>query len=319
MEMSRKILLVFVLIGLMFAPSVQAAEVLSIGTAPAGGTWYAVGGALADIINQHVKGVKATAEVTGAAVANVKLLGTKEIQIGFTINTIGKSGFGGTPPFKEKYTNIRAMFSSIQKGCLQIFALEGSDLVYVSDLKGKRVAVGPAGHGSLVRLREIFQVLGFTFDEINAVYLPYNQSLTALGDKRVDAAVLYMPYPAPAAKEFGVTHKIKVLRFKEENRKAILEKYPHYDEDEIPKATYEGQGQSVPTVATANVILVDADLDEQLVYNIVKAVFENIDKFRASHPSVKKFGLEVATRSALVPFHPGAIKYYKERGVWQEK
>ncbi|TET82344.1 MAG: TAXI family TRAP transporter solute-binding subunit [Desulfobacteraceae bacterium] len=319
MKMLKKISWLVILFSLVFVSSAQAAKVISVGTAPAGGTWYAIGGALADIITKHVEGVNATAEVTGAAVANVKLLGTKEIQIGLTINAIAKQGYEGRRPFKQKYTNIRSMISSFQKGYLQIFTLAGSDLVYVSELKGKRVAVGPAGHGSLIRLKEIFKTMGFSFDDIKPVYLPYGQSLRVLGDRKVDAAVLYMAPPVPAVKQFSVTNKVKLLRLKEENRKAILAKYPHYVPEVVPKFSYEGQDQSIPTVATANVILVDQDLEEQLVYNIVKAVFENIDKLRASHPSMKKFSLDMATIGSLVPFHPGAVKYYKEQGVWTGK
>jgi TRAP transporter TAXI family solute receptor len=318
-KMSRKILLISVLIGLIFASSVQAAEVISIGTAPAGGAWYACGGALADIITNHVEGVKASAQVTGAAVANMKLLGTKKVQMGFTINTIAKQAYDGRRPFKKKYTNIRAMLSSFAKGHLHVFTLAGSDLNYVSQIKGRTVVPGPAGHGSLIRLREIFKALGFTFDDIKAVYLPYNQALQALGDRKVEAVVLYIPPPVPIAKQFALTNDVKLLRLKEDEIDAIRAKYPHYERLVIAKHSYKGQEQDVPTVGTPNGIYVDADLNEQLVYRIVKATFENIDKLRASHPSVKNFSVEMAPKGSLVPFHPGAIRYYKEVGVWPGK
>jgi TRAP transporter TAXI family solute receptor len=318
-KMARKVFLVCVVIGLMFASSVQAAEVISIGTAPAGGAWYASGGALADIITNHVEGVKASAQVTGAAVANMKLLGTKKVQMAFTINTIAKQAYDGRRPFKKKYTNIRAMLSSFAKGHLHIFTLAGSDLNYVSQIKGRTVVPGPPGHGSLIRLREIFKGLGFTFDDIKAVYLPYNQALQALGDRKVDAVVLYIPPPVPIAKQFALTNDIKLLRLKEDEIDAIRAKYPHYERLVIAKHSYKGQEQDVPTVGTPNGIYVDADLNEQLVYRIVKATFENIDKLRASHPSVKNFSVEMAPKGSLVPFHPGAIRYYKEVGVWPGK
>ncbi len=316
--MVKKICVFVIMCGLLFASSAQATKVISVGTAPAGGTWYAIGGALADIITKHVEGVTAIAEVTGAAVANVKLLGTKKIQIGLTINAIAKSGYEGKRPFKQKYRNIRTLISSFQKGYLQIFTLKGSGIDYVSDLKGKRVAVGPPGHGSLVRLKEIFGTLGFTFKDIKPVYLPYKQSLTTLGDRRVDAVVLYMAPPVPAVKEFEVTHDVKLLRLKEGNRRAIMEKYPHYLAVEVPKTAYKDIDENIPTVATANIMMIDEDLDKELVYRITKAAFENIDKIRASHPSMKKFSIDMATKGSLVPFHPGAIKYYKEQGVWTE-
>jgi TRAP transporter TAXI family solute receptor len=310
-------LLVFFLT-LAIIPPVQAQRVISIGTAPAGGAWYGIGGALADVITKEVEGMKAIAEVTGAAIENVKLIGTKKIEIGFTINDIAKQGYEGGAPFKEKYPNLRTLVSSIQKGSLQIVALKGAGLEYVSDLRGKRVAVGPAGHGSLKNLQEIFEVLGFTFSDIKPVYLPYEQSLTALGDKKVDAAVIYVAPPAPAIKEFAVTHNVKLLGLKEENLKALLQKYPNYIGDSLAKSLYKGMENDVLTVSTANVILVEAGLPEDLVYKITAAIFKNIEKIRSSHPSAKGFSLQVATKGASVPFHPGAIRYFKEQKVWTQ-
>lgn len=320
--MVKKVLILSVLsLWVLMCSPVHAAKVVSIGTAPAGGAWYAIGGVLAEVISQNVDGVTAVAEVTGAAVENVKLLGTKKIDLGFTINAVASAGFLGKTPFKAKYDNIRILASSIQKGYLQIVTLKGSGMKFISDLKGKRVAVGPQGHGSLVRLKEIFKVLGwgFGFKQIKPVYLPYVQALTALGDKRVDAAVLYVAPPAPAIKSFSVNHDIDLLTFKPENQKAITKNYPHYLEVSIPKGTYKGVDTDIQSVATANVIMVRAGLDEETVYRITKALFDNIDRIRASHPSVKKFTLEAAIKGTDVPFHPGSIRYFKEKGIWSGK
>lgn len=303
---------------LVFAVSAQAAQVVSIGTAPAGGSWYANGGAIADIITKYVDGVTGIAEVTGAAVENVKLLGTKKVEMGITINAICNAGYLGKPPFKEKYPNLRILLSSFQKGYLQIFALKNSPIQYIDELKGKRVAVGPAGHGSLVRLKEVFKALGwgFSFKAIDPVYLPYKQAVTLLTDKRVDAAVLYMAPPAPVIKEAEITNPIKVLRLRDEQRQAILKTFKHYLPVTINQSAYKSLDEDIPTIATPNVVMVDADLEEALVYKITKAIFEHIDIFRGSHPSVKKFSIQDAVVKGIVPYHPGAMKYYKEQGVW---
>jgi len=297
--------------------SAASTQVISIGTAPAGGAWYAIGGALADVITKNVDGLIANAEVTGAAVENVKLLGLKEIQLGFTINAIAEAGYKGKPPFPSAYKNLRTLISNIQMGYLQIVSLDASEINFVSDLRGKRIAVGPSGHGSLIRLKEIFETIGFNFNDITPVYLPYDQSLNALGDKKVDAAVLYVAPPASAIAEFSLTHNIKLISLNEENRKRILEKYPYYTAVEIPSGSYKNVNYATPTVATSNLVLVDETLDEEIVYKITKSIFENIDKIRSSHPSAKDFSLDVATKGSTVPFHPGAIKYFKEQGVWE--
>lgn len=315
--MLKKMKWVVVLFGFLLVTPVQAKTLISIGGAPAGGAWYLAAGVLADIFNKYVPEVQATAQVTGGAVQNINLLGTKKQQLGMCINTIALSAYEGRKPFKKKFTNIRTLYSSFSGGCLQVFAMAGSDLEYVSDLKGKKVMVGPPGHGSLVRLREIFPVLGFTFDDITPVYLPYGQAMRALGDKKLDATVLYMPYPALPAREFGMTNDIKLLRLKEENIKAIMAKFSKaYKRAVVPKDTYRGQNYEVPTVSTPNGLYVDAGLSDELVYKMTKAIFNHIDMLRASHPSVKDYKLEDAPLGALVPFHPGAIRYYKEAGVW---
>ena len=108
-----------------------------------------------------------------------------------------------------------------------------------------------------------------------------------------------------------------MLALKSETRDAVIENFPHYMPVEIPQGTYKGVDMDIPTVCTANLIMVDADLDNELVYNITRAIFENIDKIYASHPSSKDFTLESAIQGSEVPFHPGSIRYFKEKGVWK--
>lgn len=314
----KKAFMLVLALSLMLAVSAEAKKMISIGTAPAGGAWYGLGGAIADVITKNVDGVTAVAEVTGGGIENVKLLGTRKIDIVFTISVIGRNGLEGKPPFKEKYENLRTLASSIQSGFLHIVALKSSGLTYIDELKGKRVAVGPAGQGGLKQLQEVFEDLGFTFKGITPVYLPYEQSMTALGDRKVDAAVVYVAPPAPVIKEFSLTNDINILELKPESQKSITQKYRHFVAKTIRKGTYKGVDKDIRTVGTANILLVGAEMDEALVYQITKAIFENIDSVRAGHPSAKGFSLEDATQGSTVPFHPGAIKYFKEKGVWKD-
>lgn len=318
--MLKKASVLAIMVFLVLTLSAHAAKVISIGTAPAGGSWYANGGAIADIITKHVDGVTGIAEVTGAAVENVKLLGTKQVEMGITINAVGNAGYLGKPPFKDKYPDLRILLSSFQRGYLQIFALKDSPIQYIDELKGKRVAVGPAGHGSLVRLKEVFKALGwgFGFKAIKPVYLPYNQAVTLLTDKRVDAVVLYMAPPTPAIKEAEITNPIKVLRLRDEQLKTILGTFKHYVPVTIPKSAYKSLDEDIPTIATPNVVMIDAGVDEELAYKITRAIFEHIDIFQGSHPSVKGFGIQDAVQKELIPYHPGSIRYYKEQGVWKD-
>jgi TRAP transporter TAXI family solute receptor len=317
--MFKKMSSLMIVLSFFFVAPVNSKTMINMGVGMPGGSWYAAGGAIADIINGNVEGVVATAQSSGGAVVNIKLLGTNKLQMCFTINVIAMSASKGKRPFKEAYSNIRSLLPNMETGVLQVFTLAGSDINYVSDLKGRKVMVGPQGHGSLIRLRQIFPIMGFGFKEVKAVYLPYQQAMAALGDKKVDAVVLYMAPPALAAKQFATTRDIKLLKVKDEHRKAVMAKFPFYLDRVVPKGTYKGQTEDVRSVGTGNGVYISSEVPDEIAYKITKAIFENLGKLKAAHPSVKNISLETATEGALVDFHPGVIKYYKEKGVWTGK
>ena len=294
-------------------------RVVNIVTAPPGGAWYAIGGVLANIINEGVPNVQAIPETTGGALENVRLVGTGQSDLGFVIIKTALQGYQGEAPFQQQYTDLRMLLASLDVGRIHAVVNASSPLQDICGLNGTRVAVGPSGHGSLSNLREIFSAgCGFTFDEITPVYLPYGQSLSALGDGRVDSAILYMSPPAATISEFGASHDYRLLPMSETARDAMVAQYSYYRKIDIPLNAYEGIDSATPVVGTANGVMVSAGLPGDLVYQIAKAVFENIDRLRASYPTLGQFSLEVAAQDGLIPFHDGAIRYYQEMGVWPE-
>ena len=294
-------------------------RVVNIVTAPPGGSWFVMGGALASVINDAVPGVQAVAEASGGAEENVRLVGTGQSNLGFVIGKTALQGYEGREPFGQPFTNLRMLMGNIDVGQIHAIVLEGSPLTDICQVKGQRVGVGPSGHGSLANLREIFSAAcGFTFDDITPVYLPYDQALSALGDGRLDASMIYVSPPIPAIAEFGATRKYRLLPLSEAARDAVVARYPYYLKTVIPATAYAGITQEVPVVGTSNGVMVDAELPEELVYQITKATFENIDRIRKSYPTLAKFSLEVAPMGGLIPYHDGAIRYYRERGVWSD-
>ena len=296
-----------------------SARVINIVTAPPGGSWYVIGGTLASIINDAVPGVQAVAEVSGGAEENVRLVGTGQSNLGFVISKTALQGYQGEAPFAQPFATLRMLLSNLDIGRINVVVLEGSPLGNVCDLKGRRVGVGPSGHGSLANLREIFGAgCGFTFDDIAPIYLPYDQALSALGDGRLDAAVLYVSPPIPAISEFGATRRFRLLPLTESARDAVVATYPYYLKTTIPAGAYTGVTADVPVVGTSNGLMVTADLPADLVYQITKATFDQLERFRGSYPTIAGFTLEVAPKGGLIPYHEGAIRYYRERGVWPE-
>jgi hypothetical protein len=294
-------------------------RVVNIVTAPPGGSWYVIGGALASIINDAVPDVQAVAEVSGGAEENVRLVGTGQAILGFVISKTALQGYEGQAPFSQPFTNLRMVLGNLDIGRINVVVLDGSPLDDVCGLRGRRVGVGPTGHGSLANLREIFGAgCHFTFDDITPIYLPYDQALSAVGDGRLDAAVLYVSPPIPAISEFGATRRFRLLPLTEPARDAVVAKFPYYLKTTIPAGAYTGVTTDVPVVGTSNGMMVSAELPEELVYQITKATFEHLDRFRASYPTIAGFSLEVAPRGGLIPYHDGAIRYYRERGVWSD-
>lgn len=294
-----------------------ANRVINIVTAPPGGGWYVMGGALASVINDAVPGVQAVAEVSGGAEENVRLVGTGQSNLGFVISKTALQGYQGQEPFAQPFPNLRMLIGNLDIGQMHVVVLERSPLGEICELKGRRVGVGPSGHGSLSNLREIFSAgCGFTFDDITPVYLPYDQALSAVGDGRLDAAVLYVSPPIPAISEFGATRPYRLLPLNEATRTAIVTRYGYYLKTTIPANAYSGLDRDVPVVGTSNGVMVGAELPADLVYQITKATFENVERLRSSYPTLANFSLEVAPTGGLIPYHDGAIRYYRERGVW---
>jgi TRAP transporter TAXI family solute receptor len=292
----------------------ERGTLLSIAAGPTGGSWHPVGGVIGNVINKYVPGIRVNVESTEGGVQNVRLLGTHEADIGMSIAATALNGYRGETPYQQSFTNIRTLIASFQLGYLQMVVLEDSDMQSVEDIEGKRVVLGPPGHGAIPRQREVYQEMGISFEDFTPVYLPFRDSLQSLGDRRVDASVVYMAQPSPSLLEFAVTNEFRMLPVSEEYRKQVIEKYPYFLSGTVAKDVY-GLSEDVPTLATSSVILVREEISEELVYQIVKAILEHVDEVQATHPSMEGFSSEMSVLGPVVPFHKGAERYFKEVGL----
>lgn len=288
---------------------------LTIGTAATGGAYYPIGISMAQIITDNT-GINTTAQVTGGATENNTLIEDGTIEIGITQSSLAYAAVNGKVPYEKSLSSVKAIMTGLSKGVFHVVTLESSGIASIADLKGKKIVLGPAGGAAITMANEVFSAYGFSTDDITPSYVSYSEGVTALTDGTVDAVVVQSAAPASAIQELQATHAkdMVILSIDEDTVLKILEDFPYYSYVAIPADVY-GTDSEINTIYVSNMIVCSANLSEDLVYNITKALFENLDKIKEANPAARALTLEGAAAGCPIDIHPGAIKYYKEVGV----
>lgn len=307
--------LVLVLVVAALAGCAPKPQFISIATGGTAGVYFPLGGKLADILNKTIKGMNATAQTTGASVANMNMIGKKEVDIAFVQNDITYYAYTGTEMFKDiKVENVRGL-ASVYNEVVQIVATEASGIKSISDLKGKRVSVGAPGSGVEASARQVLEAFGISYSDLAKTdYLSFAEAASNMKDGHIDAAFVTSGVPTSAVIDMSKTSKVVVIPVSGAEVATLQSKYPFYAKVTIPANTYDGQTTGIDTVAVRAIIVVRADLDEKTVYNITKALFSNLTDFGAVHARGKDLSLATAKDAMPIPLHAGAEKYYKEQG-----
>jgi TRAP transporter TAXI family solute receptor len=287
---------------------------IAIATAAAGGAYYPVGVGLSEIFTKAIPGMSVSVEVTGGTVENPGLVDIGDCEIGIANSDMAYFAMVGSTPFTKTHENIRGFINGMAPGVVHYAVLESSGIKTIDDLVGKRVAVGPQGNSTSLFLEKVLKLKGYSWNDIIPSYLSFSEGMQALADGKVAMAIASAGPPVSAVQELAATgKKFNLLEFDDEFRKKFLEAYPYYIAYDIPKATY-GLDHDTHTVATQNMLMVNAKLDADLVYQMTKAVFDNFSMLVAASPSAKTITLDIAP-STSIPLHEGAARYYKEMGV----
>ena len=289
----------------------QETVFLNIGTGGTAGTYYPLGGALAEIINKNVAGVNATAVSTAASAANVNKLNEKELQLIFVQNDVTYYAYTGTEMFKDKAIPTLRGIASLYYETIQIVTLAGTGIKSFDDLKGKRIAVGAAGSGTEINARQILEVVGLSYNDIKVQYLSFAEAANGLRDGNTDAAVLTAGIPTAAIRDVAAQKDVVIVPVPDALATKLIAKYPFYAKFTIPKDTYPKQSADVPTLAVKAMIVVDASMSDTLAYDITKALFTNLDRMGMAHAQGKVIKKETAEEGMPVPLHDGAAKYLK--------
>ncbi|NWG02367.1 MAG: TAXI family TRAP transporter solute-binding subunit [Syntrophaceae bacterium] len=280
------------------------------------GVYFPLAGAISRIVYEKVPDLKVTVESSGASVANAKLIALGDADFAILQNDIAFYAYKGVKPmFDKAVTNIRGVASLYPEHC-QIHARKDSKIVSVKDLKGKRVSVGPLGSGTEQNAIQILEVYGLKFEDLGKVErLTATESADFLKDNRIDAAFYTVGVGASAIVDPALMIETVIVPIDGSQADALVKKYPFYAKDKVPGGIYKGVDKDVPTVAVLAILVAKAELEEEVVYKITKAMYENIKSIETAHAKGKEVKLEKALEGMPIPIHPGAEKFFKEKGI----
>jgi TRAP transporter TAXI family solute receptor len=300
---------------ILLAGSASAQQQMTVATASLGGAFYPVGTGIAEVVSKYVPGIKMTAEVTGGSTENPRLVGTGQSDLGICNANHAYQAHRGEPPFARKFDI--AVIGALHGSVLHMVTLEKTGVKTVPDLKGKKIAAGPAGGGSVPMLKAVLSVYSeVKFEDLKPSYISYSDGITALKDGNVQAAMIGAGVPAAAVMELGVGEKIRFVEISEAKMAEISKKYPYYSRAIIPAATYKTD-KDVLVMGVRNLLVVGSKMNEKTAYEITKAIYTHLNELATYHASVKDVTLKDAVDVAGVPFHPGALKFFKEKGLIQ--
>lgn len=286
---------------------------MSVATGGTGGTYYPLGGALSNILNNAGVDYTATAQATGASKENVELVTRGDAEIAFIQNDVAYYAVNGTDIFEgQKKPSLKGL-CCLYPEIVQIVASDSSGIKTIDDLKGKKVAVGAPGSGVEVNVKQILDIHGISYDDLGKVdYLSFAEAADQIKSGQIDATFLTAAIPSSAITELATTHDVHLVPIAEDKAEALIEKYPFYVNLHITPTEYKGQDQEISVVAVQSMLAVDEQMAEEDAYNIVKLLFENLDTMKESHARGGDIALDKALDGMSIELHKGAQKYFDE-------
>jgi len=287
---------------------------LILATGPQGGAWYPLGGAMADVIQEHVPGSQVTV-TPGGGITNVIMVGENQAQLAFGFPSDVLAATKGEDDFAGKIiTNIRAI-AALYPGVWHMAAPVDGAVKSVADLKGKRLAVPPRGNTAEVMTRRIMAAYGLTYDDLaNVSYVNFSDAADLFRDGHVDAVVGMSTVPFPALNDLATSKGINLISIDEDVMGPFIEQNPDFMPVTIPAGSYAGENDDVLTFGTMTLIITNAELSEEAGYAITKAFFEGKDKLVAVTKTMEQMTVEESWKTLGVPLHPGAERYFREAG-----
>ncbi|WP_255191388.1 TAXI family TRAP transporter solute-binding subunit [Natronobeatus ordinarius] len=286
-------------------------QFVTIGTGGTGGVYYILGGGIADLLNEELEGINASAESTGASVENAREVGGGEMTMALALSNSVLLAVDGEGDFDEPEP-LQAMFGAYVNHT-QVVVPEDSEVETLDDLEGLDVSVGSPGSGTEVIAQELLEWYGLSYDDINEERLSFAETADALIDGQIDAGFWSVGPPTSSIEEVTSQRDIRLLSFPEDDLAAIDDEFPYYTAATIEPDTYPDQDYEVHNPGVVNTMIVNEDADEDLVYDITEAIYENLDDLATIHDVVGEF--EGTARGSPIDLHPGSEAYLDDVGL----
>lgn len=297
----------------VLAPGAAQAEFLSIGSCPVGCTAYTWSAGIADVINRNVEGIEATAEETKGYVANIKLLQDGELEASMATSLSSYQAYAATGPYQGSEPGKILSWMSIAPVAMHIITVEGSGVESIADLKGKRIGMGQPGGVSMLDADAMMEmVAGEDFEPFR---VRLGDMTAMLADGNLDAALWNGSFPLPPVIQLASQRDVKLIPVADAFFAELNAAYPPYFRLSIPGGTYEDVSEDTPTFGLANGLVISADVSEERVYEMTKAIFESLDELSGVHPAFGRVSKETVLNGFGAPLHPGALRFYREIGV----
>lgn len=307
------------LIGLAAWPAAQAQEFVTIGTAGQTGIYYVVGQSICALMNRNTEshGYRCTAPATGGSIANLNSIAAGELNFGTVQSDWQYHALNGTSTFEDAGPNdkLRSVFSA-HADVVTVVARADAEINELADLKGKKVNIGNPGSGSRATAEVLLDTIGVAVGDLAlASELKSAEQSAALCDNKIEAMMFSAGHPVGNIKEATVACDTVFLQVDGEAIDALVEKTPYYSKATIPAGMYRGQPDTINTYGPLATLVTSTETDDEAVYELVKAVFENFARFKKLHPAFTNLvEADMISNGVIAPLHDGAVRYYKERG-----
>ena len=299
------------------APAQAQQKFVTIGTGGVTGVYYAAGGAICRLVNKDRKehGLRCSVESTGGSVFNANAIRSGEIDFGFAQSDVQFQALKGQGQFKEGFGDLRAVFS-VHPEPFTVLARKEANIKSFQDLKGKRVNVGNPGSGTRAAMEELLKALGWSMSDFSlAAELKADEHGAALCDNKIDAFFYGVGHPSANIQDPITVCGAQLVSIAGPAVDKLVADRPYYAKVNIPGGLYAGNPEPTPTYGVLATLVTSSKASDKAVYNLVRSVFENFDEFKRLHPALANLQPKEMIKNGLsAPLHPGAVKYYKEKG-----